>query len=95
MEDYQRCRAEAESAIRSSDLASTFIRPWYVVGPRHYWPLFLQPIFKILEWIPSTAEKAKALRLVYLNQMMKVLVYAIENPPQGIRVIEIADIRKF
>ena len=43
MEDYQHCRAEAEAAIKASGMPSTLIRPWYVVGPGHYWPLFLQP----------------------------------------------------
>ncbi|MFI5152564.1 MAG: SDR family oxidoreductase [Chitinophagales bacterium] len=95
MEDYQRCRAEAESAIISSGLSATFIRPWYVVGPGHFWPLFLQPLFKILEWIPSNAKKAKALRLVYLKQMLRVMVHVIENPPKEIRIIEIEEIRRF
>lgn len=95
MQDYQQCRAAGEEAIISAGLSSTFIRPWYVIGPKHYWPLFLQPLFKILEAIPSTSQKAKALRLVYLPQMLKALLYAIENPVQGIRILEIADIRKF
>jgi len=95
MQDYQRCRAEGESAIIQEGLAATFIRPWYVVGPGHYWPLIFHPLFKVLEWIPSTAEKAKKLKLVYLNQMLSVLEQAVEaSPPDGIRIIEIETIRK-
>lgn len=95
MQDYQQCRAAGEKAIINAGISATFIRPWYVIGPKHYWPLFLQPLFKILEIIPSTSQKAKALRLVYLQQMLKALMFAIENPVEGIRIIEIGEIRKF
>ena len=95
MKDYQQCRAEGEAAIRATQIPATFIRPWYVVGPGHYWPLLFQPLFTILEWIPSTSQKAKALRLVTLKQMLHTLLYAIENmPATGVSIIEIDDIRK-
>ena len=94
MKDYQQCRAEGEAAIRATQIPATFIRPWYVVGPGHYWPLLFQPLFTILEWIPSTSQKAKALRLV-TKQMLHALLYAIENmPATGVSIIEIDDIRK-
>ena len=95
MKDYQQCREEGEAAIRATQIPATFIRPWYVVGPGHYWPLLFLPIFTILEWIPSTSKKAKALRLVTLKQMLRTLLYAIENiPATGVSIIEIDDIRK-
>jgi uncharacterized protein YbjT (DUF2867 family) len=95
MKDYQQCRAEGEAYIRSTEIPATFIRPWYVVGPGHYWPLLFSPLFKILEWIPSTSQKAKALRLVSLKQMLNTLLYAIEQPPEeGVNIIEIESIRK-
>lgn len=46
MKDYQECRAEAEAYIESTGLPATFIRPWYVVGPGHYWPLLFSPFSK-------------------------------------------------
>jgi len=95
MQDYQRCRAAGEAAIRATQMTATFIRPWYVVGPGHYWPLLFQPLFKMLEWIPATTKKAKALRLVTLKQMLHSLLYAIENPPGTcVNIMEIEDIRK-
>jgi uncharacterized protein YbjT (DUF2867 family) len=95
MKDYQQCRAEGESVILATQIPATFIRPWYVVGPGHYWPLLFQPLFTILEWIPSTSQKAKALRLVTLKQMLHTLLYAIENrPATGLSIIEIDNIRK-
>ena len=45
MKDFQQCRAEGEAAIRATQIPATFIRPWYVVGPGHYWPLLFQPLF--------------------------------------------------
>jgi uncharacterized protein YbjT (DUF2867 family) len=95
MKDFQQCRAEGEAAIRATQIAATFIRPWYVIGPGHYWPLLFLPVFKVLEWIPSTSQKAKALRLVTLKQMLHALLYAIENmPATDVRIIEIDEIRK-
>src|SRR5438128_8660301 len=83
-----------ETIIRATAIPATFIRPWYVIGPGHYWPLLFQPIFKILEWIPSTSAKAKALHVVYLKQMLNALVHAVEHfPSNGVDVIEISDIR--
>jgi uncharacterized protein YbjT (DUF2867 family) len=94
MKDYQECRAECEAFIKATGIAATFIRPWYVVGPGHYWPLFFLPLFKILEWIPATAEKAKALRLVSIRQLLQTLVFVIEHPTNELRIIEIEGIRK-
>lgn len=95
MQDYQQCRAEGEAAILATQIPATMIRPWYVVGPGHYWPLLLQPLFTILEWIPATSKKAKALRLVTLKQMLQTLLYSVENvPAAGVRIIEIDEIKK-
>lgn len=93
MYDYQQCRAEGEAAIKATSIPATFIRPWYVIGPGHYWPLFFQPLFKLLEWIPATSVKAKALRIVYLKQMLNALVDAVENEATNINIIEIEDLR--
>ena len=95
MQAYQQCRAEGEAAILKTNIPATFIRPWYVIGPGHYWPLLFAPVFKILEWIPSTSKKAKALRLVTIKQMIRTLVNAAENiPAAGVNFIEIENIRK-
>jgi uncharacterized protein YbjT (DUF2867 family) len=95
MQDFQQCRAQGEAYIRSTGLPATFIRLWYVTGPGHYWPLLFLPLFKILEWIPATSKKAKALRLVSLRQMLKTLMYAVEHPPaSGVDIIEVDEIRR-
>lgn len=95
MHDYQVCRAECEKKIMQSGLKTSIVRPWYIIGPGHYWPLLLLPFFKMLEFIPKTSAKAKSLRLVYLKQMLDTLVYAVENPPaEQVGVFEIEDIRR-
>ena len=93
MKDYQQARTQGEAIIKQSNIHATFIRPLYVIGPGHYWPLLLLPVLKLLELIPSTREKAIALRLVYLSQMIRTLVFAVEHPAKGIRAIEIEEIR--
>ncbi len=95
MAAYQDARAQGEKAISESGLKATFIRPWYVTGPGHYWPLFFLPVYKLLEMIPSTSAKAKQLGLVSLKQMLATLKNAVINEPNpGINIIEISDIKK-
>jgi uncharacterized protein YbjT (DUF2867 family) len=94
MREYQLCRAEGEAAILATGLKATFIRPWYIVGPGHYWPLLLQPVFKLLERIPATSAKARALRPVSLGKMLRAVIHAVKHPPaDGVKVVEIDEIR--
>ena len=94
MHDYQVCRAACERIIRESTLKASIIRPWYVIGPGHYWPVLFLPLFKLLENIPKTSVKAKGLQLVYLKQMLKTLIHAVEHAPEQVRFFEIEEIRK-
>ena len=94
MHDYQVCRAECEKMIRQTSLKASIIRPWYIIGPGHHWPLLFLPLFKLLEIIPGTSTKAKALRLVNLSQMLNTLGYAVEHPPDKVRILEIDEIRR-
>jgi uncharacterized protein YbjT (DUF2867 family) len=95
MHDYQECRREGEKCLAQAGLPVTIFRPWYVVGPGHYWPLLFLPLFKILELVPQTAIKAKSLRLVTLKQLLNALVSSVnEISSSGIKIIEIDSIRK-
>jgi hypothetical protein len=69
------------------------VRPWYVLGPGHRWPLALQPLYALAERIPSLRDSARRLGLVTLEQMVDTLVWAVENPPAGTRIIDIPEIR--
>src|SRR4029078_11369340 len=57
MRDYSDVRMQGEKLILENFRNATFIRPFYVLGPGHYWPLLLTPIFKLLSL--SNQEKKK------------------------------------
>ena len=43
--DLDTARAEGEALLRASGIPSTILRPWYVLGPGHRWPLALLPFY--------------------------------------------------
>ena len=89
MRAYLAVRAEGEALIRTRGLAATFLRPWYVLGPGHRWPIVLLPIYAILRRIPATRAAAERLGFVTLAQMTAALVRAVEEPPSGVRIVEV------
>jgi len=96
MRAYLEVRAAGEAMIREAQLTATILRPWYILGPGHQWPLALLPIYKITELLPSTRESAQRLGLVTLKQMVQALVRAAENPPEVgmIRIVDVPGIRR-
>jgi|SRR6185503_5425577 len=95
MADYQEARRQGEQLLTASGLPATFVRPWYVIGPGHYWPLLFYPFFKVLEVIPATAAAARALAVVPLSKMLLTLKQVILGPPPNtIGIIEVADIKR-
>jgi uncharacterized protein YbjT (DUF2867 family) len=94
MKEYQAVRAEGEALLRESGMNATILRPWYILGPGHWWPGFLVPAYWICERLPATRDSAQRLGLVTLKQMIGALVEAAGNPPRGIRVIEVPEIRR-
>ena len=93
MKAYIAARAEAESLIRKSGINATILRSWYVLGPGRRWPVLLLPMYWLMEAIPSTRESAQRLGLVSTEQMVGALRAAVENPPEGIRIVDVAGIR--
>jgi uncharacterized protein YbjT (DUF2867 family) len=93
MKAYIQVRSECEQAIRESGLNATILRPWYVLGPGHRWPYALIPIYRIMEALPATRQGALRLGLVTHEQMVRALLSAVENPCQGIRIVEVPQIR--
>jgi uncharacterized protein YbjT (DUF2867 family) len=94
MRAYAAARAEGEAVVRSTGMRATFLRPWYVLGPGHRWPYLLVPAYFVFERLPGTREAARRIGLVTLPQMVAALVYAVENPPEGVRIVEVPDIRR-
>ena len=95
MAAYQAVRKEGEEFCVAEKLNCTFIRPWYVLGPGHYWPILLLPIYGIAELVPSWRKKARAMGLVTIGQMIRTLVSVVKQPPQPVRILEIKDIQRF
>jgi uncharacterized protein YbjT (DUF2867 family) len=93
MHTYIAVRAECEAAIASAALNATILLPWYVLGPGHWWPYLLVPIYTLAELLPQTREGARRLGLVTLEQMTNALTFAVENPAQGRRIVTVPEIR--
>ncbi len=93
MKSYIEVRKKCETLIYQSGLSATIIRPWYVLGPGHYWAYLLIPFYKIFQNIPITRDTARRLGLVTLFELIKPIIYAIDNPPAiSVRVIEVPQI---
>src|SRR5207249_5894232 len=94
MKEFISVRSAGEEMIRESGINATFVRPWYVLGPGHRWPYAIVPIYWILEKIPATRESAMRLGLITIDQMLSALVWAVENPPSGVRILDVPHIRQ-
>jgi uncharacterized protein YbjT (DUF2867 family) len=95
MHAYIAVRREGEALVAATGTPATILRPWYVLGPGHWWPYALVPVYAILRQLPATREGALRLALVTHRAMVSALVYAVENPPsKGVRVIDAAAISR-
>ena len=94
MKAFLEVRAQGEVMIRASGIPATFVRPWYVLGPGHRWPYFILPIYWLLERLPATRESAHRLGFVTLAQIVDAIVWATENPPSDVQILDVSKIRR-
>jgi len=94
MKEYIAARVEGEAALRKSGLNATVLRPWYVLGPGRRWPILLLTMYWLMGALPATRESAQRLGLVTLKQMTNTLVWAVEQPAAGFRVLDVGQIRR-
>jgi uncharacterized protein YbjT (DUF2867 family) len=94
MHAYIEVRTKCEDMIRASGMNVTILRPWYVLGPGHYWPYLLKPGYWLARQVPSLREGATRLGLVTLEQMLAALVQSVESTANGIRIVEVPEIAK-
>lgn len=92
MRAYVAVRTQCEEMIRRSRLNATILRPWYVLGPGHYWPYLLKPGYWLARQIPIMREGVTRLGLVTWRQMVAALAAAVEHPARGVRVVEVPEI---
>lgn len=95
MQAYIAVRQEGEALVTASGIRATIVRPWYVLGPGHRWPILLVPAYAVLRRIPATRDTAERLGLVTRDAMIAALVRAVETPPiGGVRILDVPDIRR-
>jgi uncharacterized protein YbjT (DUF2867 family) len=95
MKAYIAARAAGEEAIASAGLRATVLRPWYVVGPGHRWPMLLWPLYALASVIPGLRAGARRTGLVTRAQMVRALVRAVEHPvPKGTTIVDVPMIRQ-
>jgi uncharacterized protein YbjT (DUF2867 family) len=92
MKAYIEVRKHCEELIRQSGLNASILRPWYVLGPGHYWPYLLKPGYWLARQIPGLRESATRLGLVTIEQMVAALVRSVASPPVGIEVLPVPEI---
>ena len=93
MHSYIRARTRAEAILRATGVPHTILRPWYVLGPGHRWPIVLAPLYALAERIPSLRDGARRLGLVTLAQMVTALVAAVEHADASSRALDVDQIR--
>jgi uncharacterized protein YbjT (DUF2867 family) len=94
MKAYIEVRKEGEKLIRESGMNATILRPWYVLGPGHRWAYALLPMYWVCERLPATRAGAQRLGLLRLNEMIAALLGAVKEPAKGVRVWDVAAIRR-
>ncbi len=95
MHAYVAARVEGEALVAATGIPATILRPWYVLGPGHRWPMLLLPIYALLRLLPATRDAAERLGLVTQAQMTAALLDAVANPPvEGTRIVEVPGIRR-
>lgn len=95
MRSYIAARERGEAAVAATGILHTFVRPWYVLGPGHYWPYALVPFYALARMFPPTRKQAVRLGLVTLRQMVTALVAAVEAPPaSGVRIVDVPAIAR-
>ncbi|MEZ5354652.1 MAG: NAD(P)H-binding protein [Bryobacteraceae bacterium] len=83
MRAYIEVRRRCEEAVIGCGVRYTILRPWYVLGPGHWWPYALLPGYWVAEKVPGWRESARRLGLVTHERMLDALEWAVEEPPRG------------
>lgn len=96
MQSYLWVRMLGETMIREAGLTASIVRPWYVLGPGHWWPKLIRPLYKLAELIPALHPTVERLGLLNIEQMVNAMAYATENRPASgqRRIYDVPAIRR-
>jgi len=96
MQAFLWVRMLGETMIREAGLTASIVRPWYVLGPGHWWPKLIRPLYKLADMVPTLQPIVERLGLLNIDQMVTAMVYAVENPPQSgqRRIYDVPAIRR-
>lgn len=95
MRAYVDARAAGERALAETGIPATIVRPWYVLGEGHWWPVMLKPLYALAVLVPATRDTALRLGLVTLDQLVRALVHAVESPTrEATRILDVPAIRR-
>ncbi len=81
MREYLWVRTLGETMIREAGLTATIVRPWTVLRPGRKWPKAKMLLYKLAERLPGTRAAAERLGIVTMEQFVRALIAAAENPP--------------
>jgi nucleoside-diphosphate-sugar epimerase len=95
MHDYIEVRMECERLIRASGLRHAILRPWYVLGPGHRWPVILKPFYALAKRMEKHRRTAERLGLVTVKEMVGALREAVTTNVPGNLVLEVPGIREW
>jgi uncharacterized protein YbjT (DUF2867 family) len=95
MRPYVEVRRRCETRILATGIRATFLRPWYVLGRGHWWPVVLVPFYAFAEQIPAWRQGALRLGLVTHREMTLALLDAVNHPPSlSVRCLDVPGIRE-
>jgi len=95
MKAFIAARQEGEALVIASAIPATILRPWYVLGPGHYWPYALVPAYAVLRALPATRETAVRLGLVTRRAMVRALFVAATSVPRpGVTIVDVPEIQR-
>jgi uncharacterized protein YbjT (DUF2867 family) len=95
MKAFIAARQEGEALVIASAIPATILRPWYVLGPGHYWPYALVPAYAVLRALPATRETAVRLGLVTRRAMVRALFVATTSVPRsGVTIVDVPEIQR-
>lgn len=95
MKGFISVRKQGEKLIIDSGMNAVFIKPWYVLGPGHYWPYMILPLYWLFMLIPPFSKTAKRLYPVKLKNILNAIVHSVENPVKGIQSISTSELKKY